>query len=86
MEQKRGERKQTFLKGWQAGPRGGCLKNGSWNPLMNYVLHIYINKFISYGLQLWFKGFEIPKGETKVCLYEGGWWLEHEGDHELFAI
>ena len=38
MERKRGEGKQRFLKGGQAGSRGGCLKKGGWNPLTNYAM------------------------------------------------
>ena len=37
MGQKRGEGKQRFSKGGQAGSRGECLKKGGWNLLTNYV-------------------------------------------------
>ena len=36
VEQKRGEGKQRFKKGGQAGSRGGYLKKGGWNTLTNY--------------------------------------------------
>ena len=37
---KEGKGNKNFKKRGQAGPRGGCLKKGGWNPLMNNVLHI----------------------------------------------
>ena len=43
VEQKRGEGKQRFKKGGQAGSRGGCLKNGAWKPLTNYA-HTLANR------------------------------------------
>ena len=41
MEQKRGEGKQKFLKGGQAGSRGGCLKgNANSQGILNSIIQI----------------------------------------------